>query len=112
VIEIRQRTDSDAGSPASTAERWVVIEGDPTLAGDSMDSANQRLVDDLMAAIHGDDNDDDDWSGHRTVAASAERASKAQEMVMAVFKAGVSRQRVSLPLADRSHPLQESSGKS
>ena len=61
-----------------------------------MDTANQRLVDDLMQAIHG--------GGGLVV--SLERAAKAQEMICAIFEAGLRGTRVVLPLTNRSHPLE------
>lgn len=96
VIQYRNR------SADGNAEEWQPLAGDPTIAGDSMDQANQRLVDDLMAAIHNKQRNNQEGGGVR---ASAERAMKAQEMIMAVFQAGLTRTRVTLPLAQRTHPL-------
>ena len=37
---------------------------------------------------------------------SLERAAKAQEMIVAIFAAGLSGSRVTIPLVNRSHPLE------
>ena len=61
----------------------------------SVARANQRVVDDWLAAIV--ENRDPICSGYAGM--------KALEMAMAVFAAGLARQRVEFPLKNRSHPL-------
>ena len=77
-------------------DTWRPIEGDPMIPDDTMDSSNQRLVDDLMSAI----------ANGGGLVVSAHRAMKAQEMIAAVYASGLSGERVALPLADRTHPLE------
>jgi predicted dehydrogenase len=60
-----------------------------------VDGANARMLDDLLAAIE---------TG-RQPSCSASDATKAIEMVMAVYHAGLTRARVTLPLKQRTHPL-------
>jgi predicted dehydrogenase len=87
IIQIRRRGgDTDC---------WEPMEGDPIIAGDTGDTANQRLVDDFVEAVA---------TGGEPVC-SGERAAKAQEMIAAVMAAGLARARVALPLAERAHPL-------
>ena len=71
------------------------MEGDPIIADDTGDTANQRLVDDFVEAV----------ATGREPVCSGERAAKAQEMIAAVTAAGLARTRVALPLAERAHPL-------
>lgn len=86
-----------AGS--GSTERWVPVEGDPTLdwtaEEKSVARANQRVVDDWLDAIRTD----------REPACSGLAGMRALEMAHAVFAAGLARARVSLPLANRQHPL-------
>ncbi|HNR71717.1 MAG TPA: Gfo/Idh/MocA family oxidoreductase [Verrucomicrobiota bacterium] len=81
------------------AGEWRVWEQDPTrgLSREqrSMAAANQRVVDDWLAAI----------AGRREPLCSGYAGMKALEMAMAVFAAGLARQRVAFPLANRNHPL-------
>ena len=78
---------------------WRPLDKDPTLrlsaAEKSVDRANQRVVDDWLAAI----------AENRDPACSGYAGMKALEMALAVFAAGLARQRVELPLKDRRHPL-------
>jgi predicted dehydrogenase len=79
-------------------ERWIPLEGDPGRApgvDKSTPAANRRLVEDLMAAAR---------EGRDPVCSGA-NATKALEMVMAVYHAALRGTRVALPLADREHPL-------
>lgn len=66
----------------------------PATAG-SFALANARLVDDLVAAA--DSKRDPECSGRN--------AMKAIEMVMAVYRASLTGSKVTLPLAERGHPL-------
>ena len=78
---------------------WRPLDNDPTLgltaSEMSVVRANQRVVDDWLAAIM--ENRDPICSGYAGM--------KALEMAMAVFAAGLARQRVEFPLKNRSHPL-------
>jgi predicted dehydrogenase len=78
---------------------WRPLHNDPTLGLSALEMsvarANQRVVDDWLAAIT--ENRDPICSGYAGM--------KALEMAMAVFAAGLGRQRVDLPLKDRQHPL-------
>ena len=78
---------------------WRPLANDPTLglaaSEMSVGRANQRVVDDWLAAI----------AGNRDPICSGYAAMKALEMVMAVFAAGLTRHRLELPLKDRQHPL-------
>jgi predicted dehydrogenase len=60
-----------------------------------VDGANARMLDNLLAAIE---------TG-RQPSCSASDATKAIEMVMAIYHAGLTRARVTLPLKQRTHPL-------
>lgn len=86
-------------SASGSTERWVPVEGDPTLdwtaEEKSVARANQRVVDDWLDAIRTD----------REPACSGLAGMRALEMAHAVFAAGLARARVSLPLANRQHPL-------
>jgi len=66
----------------------------PATAG-SFALANARLVDDLVAAA--DSKRDPECSGRN--------AMKAIEMVMAVYRSSLTGSKVTLPLAERGHPL-------
>ncbi len=61
-----------------------------------MDYGNRRLVDDWLRAIRFE---------RRDPICSGYRAMKSLEMITAVFRAGISRNRVYLPLSDRSSPF-------
>jgi predicted dehydrogenase len=83
------------------ASDWRVLENDPTLGLSSeqrgVNAANQRVVDDWLAAI----------AGKHEPICSGYAGMKALEMVMAVCAAGLARRRVELPLKDRKHPLRQ-----
>jgi predicted dehydrogenase len=78
---------------------WRPLEDDPTLHLPASEKtvawANQRLVDDWLAAI----------GENREPLSSGYAAMRALEMAMAVFAAGLARQRVEFPLRQRHHPL-------
>jgi predicted dehydrogenase len=86
---------TNAGRPS----QWQPIEGDPTAAWTTAEKsvhlANRRVVDDWLDAIQ----------TNRQPACSGETGAKALEMAMAVFEAGLSGNRVKLPMANRAHPL-------
>ena len=79
--------------------QWKAVEGDPTAswsdAERGVQRANERVVDDWLGAIQ---------SNHEP-ACSGFAGMKAVEMAHAVFAAGISGQRVELPLKNRNHPL-------
>jgi len=81
------------------SEDWRIWSQDPTLrltqAERGFALANGRVVDDWLEAI----------GRERQPVCSGYAGMKALEMALAVFAAGVSHQRVSLPLRDRRHPL-------
>ncbi|MSU42234.1 MAG: Gfo/Idh/MocA family oxidoreductase [Pedosphaera sp.] len=103
VIEWRDR--------AVTADRdaWKTFPDDPRAkmpaagtpavgapaVGNVVQAANTRLVDDWLVAI----------ANQREPAASAQSALRALEMIQAIVVAGLRRERVSMPLRDRAHPL-------
>ena len=60
-----------------------------------MDTSNDRLVDDWLAAI----------DEGREPMVSAANAAKSQEMIAGVITAGLTKERVALPSASRKHPL-------
>ncbi len=78
---------------------WRPLDGDPTLglsaSEKSVARANQRVVDDWLEAI----------AGSRDPVCSGYAGMKALEMAMAVFAAGLARQRIEFPLKNRRHPL-------
>jgi predicted dehydrogenase len=78
---------------------WKPIEGDPTAAWSdaerSVSRANERVVDDWLEAIQ----------SNREPVCSGFAGMKAVEMVHAVFAAGLSGERITLPLKNREHPL-------
>jgi predicted dehydrogenase len=81
------------------AIEWKPVEGDPTAswsdAERSVQRANDRVVDDWLEAIE----------SNREPVCSGLAGMKALEMAHAVFAAGLSGQRVELPLKNRQHPL-------
>ena len=87
---------------AGKTDEWRRLEGDPTSSLSTAErgfaSANKRVVDDWLDSIR----------SRREPACSGRAAMKALEMVMAVFQAGVTRERVAIPLMQRLHPLRES----
>jgi len=90
---------SGSWTPHGKASEWRPLESDPTLglpaSESSVPRANQRVVDDWLAAI----------VASREPICSGYAGLKALEMAMAVFAAGLARQRVELPLKTRHHPL-------
>jgi predicted dehydrogenase len=98
VPRILMRSEA-AGSARGDSGEWRLLERDPTLnwtaSERSAARANGRVVDDWLAAI----------AQNREPICSGEAATKALEMAMAVFAAGLARRRVELPLKDRRHPL-------
>ena len=85
-------------SPKGGAREWVPIDANPaaTVSGSAAQlGGNRRVVDDWLAAI----------AGNREPACSGDAAMRSLEMIHAVFAAGISRGRVSLPLQNRRHPL-------
>lgn len=89
-IFVRQ---APAWSDAGAKIEWQPL--DPAAVKESSGRGNARLVDDWLAAIE----------SNREPASSGLTARNAIEMVMAVYQAGLSRGRVSLPLEQREHPL-------
>jgi len=91
----------DAGKweASGKTDRWLPLNDDPTLNFTAeqrgFGPANRRVVDDWLEAIR----------TNREPACSGRGAMRALEMVMAVYHAGLSGQRVLLPLTDRRHPL-------
>ena len=89
---------SGSWTPHGKASEWRPLDEDPTLglpaSERSVSRANQRVVDDWLAAI----------AGNRDPICSGYAGMKALEMAMAVFAAGLARQRVELPLKNRNHP--------
>jgi hypothetical protein len=85
--------------PAGISEEWLPLEDDPTLqltaAQRGPVPANRRAIEDWLDAI--EHNREPQCRGYN--------AMKAIEMVMAVYAAGLSRGRVTLPLQQRVHPL-------
>lgn len=95
---IYKRNDGNL-SDAGLAVRWQPVPGDPTSDWTSNEKsvsrANQRLVDDWLDAIE----------TNRAPACSGADGMRALEMAHAVFAAGLSGDRVKLPLVNREHPL-------
>jgi predicted dehydrogenase len=86
------------------ADRWETLQPDPLPAPEGapagasgMHAANQVLVRDLLAAVE---------SG-RAPRSSGHDARAALEMIMGVYASHIQGGRVSLPLAQREHPLQQ-----
>ena len=81
------------------SSEWRPMENDPTLglptSEKNVTRANQRVVDDWLAAI----------AECREPICSGYAGMRALEMAMAVFAAGLARQRVEFPLKQRHHPL-------
>jgi len=92
----------DWNATGQTTE-WRPIDGDPSLAWNAVarsnGPANQRVVDNWLSAIQDD----------REPACSGNAAMRAIELAHAVFAAGLSRGRVTLPLTGRDHPLRPKS---
>lgn len=90
---------SSAWTLAGRTDSWVRWKDDPGLKlsaeEKSFGPANRRVVDDWLEAIR----------TRREPACSGRAGMKALEMVMAVYQAGLSGNRIAFPLADRRHPL-------
>ena len=83
---------SDSGAKAE----WSPLPWDkPADFKPGVDGANGRMLDDLLAAVE---------TG-RQPSCSASDATKAIEIVMAIYQAGLSQQRITFPLKRRDHPL-------
>jgi predicted dehydrogenase len=91
-IFVRQ---APAWSDAGAKIEWQPLDAAPAGVKEPSGRGNARLVDDWLAAIE----------SNREPASSGLTARNAIEMVMAVYQAGLSRGRVSLPLKQREHPL-------
>jgi predicted dehydrogenase len=81
-------------------DQWLRWEKDPgaipTAAERSLVAANRRLLDDWLDAIE----------TNREPTCSGRNATKALEMVMAVYHTALSGTRVAIPLVERKHPLE------
>ncbi len=81
-------------------EQWRPWPEDPTLNWPELDrgfaAANARVVNDWLSAINND----------REPVCSGLAGTKALEMALAVFQAGLQRSRVDFPLKNRRHPFQ------
>jgi len=77
-----QRLETDSGAKLSAEER-------------GFGPANRRLVDDWLEAIR----------DNREPGCSGRNATKALELIMAVYQAALSGARAALPLTNRAHPL-------
>jgi predicted dehydrogenase len=76
-------------------DEWLPLGMKPGPAENDFAAQNRRVLDDLLDAIRTD----------REPVCSGRNAAKAVEMVMAVYAAALGGSRVTLPLADRKHPL-------
>ena len=88
--------------PTTRTEAWQEWTGGADVAGEAAfegltgyDASHRRVVRDWLQSI----------GENREPLGSAERAMKAIEMAHGVFQAGITGQRVSFPLAKRTHPL-------
>jgi predicted dehydrogenase len=81
--------------PSGRTDQWRPLDGTPG-SDDAFPPANRRVIDDWLAAIRADR---EPACGGRHAAAAA------VEMVMAVYQAALAGARVSMPLAQRKHPL-------
>lgn len=90
---------SSAWTPEGKTDSWVRWPEDPGLKlsaeAKSFGPANRRVVDDWLEAIR----------TRREPICSGRAGMKALEMVMAVYQAALSGNRVKFPLTDRRHPL-------
>jgi predicted dehydrogenase len=88
-----------AWTPEGKTDSWVRWQEDLGLKlsaeAKSFGPANRRVVDDWLAAIR----------DRREPICSGRAGMKALEMVMAVYQAALSGDRVAFPLTDRRHPL-------
>jgi predicted dehydrogenase len=86
-------------TPRGGTREWVPLESNPRepVSGSGAQlSGNRRVVDDWLTAM----------AENREPLCSGQAAMKSLEMIHAVFAAGVTRGRVSFPLAERRHPLE------
>jgi predicted dehydrogenase len=86
-----------AWSDGGRTNSWQPLPASGGAAAEAKDgeSANRRVVNDWLDAI----------DKNREPACSGRNATKAIEMVMAIYRAGLDATRVSLPLKERAHPL-------
>jgi predicted dehydrogenase len=86
-----------AWSDGGRTDAWqpLAAVGGPDAEAKDGETANRRVVNDWLEAI----------DNNREPACSGRNATKAIEMVMAVYHAGLTGARVPLPLKDREHPL-------
>jgi predicted dehydrogenase len=93
VFILEEAKWSDVGRDA----KWLRWEKDQNRSPESRTTAaaNRRVAEDWLAAI----------SENRDPACSGANAARAVEMVMAIYRASLTRSRVSLPVAQRDHPL-------
>jgi predicted dehydrogenase len=86
-------------SAQGRGDTWHPVPGDPMLDATaeekSVQRGNARVADDWLDAI----------AKAREPACSGHTGMKALEMAMAVFEAGLTGQRVLLPMKNRDHPL-------
>ena len=87
-------------TPAGKTDEWQPLKDDPALSLSAEErafgQANRRVVNDWLDAIR----------TKREPICSGRAAMRALEMVMAVYQAGLSGQRIPIPLAERRHPLE------
>jgi predicted dehydrogenase len=91
VFVIKRNAWSDAGR----SELWQPLASPEGAEAKDAESGNRRVVNDWLDAI----------DRNREPACSGRNATKAMEMVMAVYRAGLDATRVRLPLKERGHPL-------
>jgi predicted dehydrogenase len=92
------RAQTSGFSARGETREWIPLTPDsagPAATAGGQDAANRRVVDDWLVAI----------VEKREPICSGLAAMKALEMIHAVFAAGISQGRVSLPLQSRAHPL-------
>lgn len=91
--------ESGKWSAGGKTDRWALLKDDPAVnfstAERGFGLANRRVVDDWLNAIRTD----------REPSCSGRDAMQALEMAMAVYQAGLTGTRATLPLPSRSHPL-------
>jgi predicted dehydrogenase len=91
---------SNTWEPSGKTDQWRRLPTDPGLKLSDEERgfgrANRRVVDDWLEAIE----------KKREPACSGRAAMKSLEMIMAVYQAALSGTRVTLPLAERRHPLE------
>jgi len=91
---------SAAWTDQGRSDQWSMLDGDPTANATTAERgfgpANRRVLDDWIAAIE---------QGREPIC-SGRAAAKALEMVMSVYASALARNRVTLPLARRTSPLE------